>query len=337
MLTPILFAFACPLLLALGLTYALIYLAPRLGLIDRPDPRKVHTRPTPRAGGLAVFAAVALTVLLTPPGPGPGGLWLLALGLPLVVLGLLDDLWSLSWQLRLGVQALLALVAVIGSLPGTNWLTGILAGLWIVTLVNAFNMLDNMDMLSAGTAWIAAGTLFLGPLVAGTTPAPGDGFLPVVLMGALSGFLVFNRPPARIFLGDAGSTFLGLFVSLQSLRAALAPEAPAWLVLLPVCLCAVPCYDLVSVVLLRLSQGRSPFRPDRQHLSHRLAARGLSRPWAVTVIHVLALASGASALLLYLVTSWLGAALVCLQAAAWWGALALVEFLKESSHVSTPS
>jgi UDP-GlcNAc:undecaprenyl-phosphate GlcNAc-1-phosphate transferase len=217
-----------------------------------------------------------------------------------------------------------------------GWLTGALAVLWIVGLINAFNMLDNMDALSAGTAWIAAACLFLGPVLAGSVPADSDGLLPLMLMGALSGFLVFNQPPARIFMGDAGSTFLGLVVALQSLRPALGSQGPAWMGLFPVCLCAVPCYDLTSVVLLRLSQGRSPFHPDQQHLSHRLAARGLSRPRAVAVIHLLALASGAGAVLLYLVTSWLGAVLVCLQLAAWWGGLAVTEFLKENSHVSTP-
>ncbi len=302
---------------SLPLTALLIRLAPRLGLVDLPDPRKVHTRPTPRAGGVALFVAFLLAALL-PPGPWPSPALSLALvGLPIVLLGLADDLRPLSWQLRLAVQFLVAGLASWLLLPPSALPLHALAALWVVTLVNAFNMLDNMDALSAGTAAIA----FVALLLAG-----GDARAWLGLLGAVLGFLWFNRPPARVFMGDAGSTFLGFAVGVGTARLALAEGARPWAALAALAVCAVPCYDFTSVVLIRLREGRSPFHADKRHLSHRLAARGLSGPRAVGVIHVLALASGASGLLLYYVSDWPAATLAFGQLALWWGALALIEW-----------
>jgi UDP-GlcNAc:undecaprenyl-phosphate GlcNAc-1-phosphate transferase len=152
-------------------------------------------------------------------------------------------------------------------------------------------------------------------------------------MGALLGFLWFNRPPARIFMGDAGSTFLGFALGLGSVQVVWREGGPSWSWLVPPCILAVPCYDLLSVVLLRLSQGRSPFHADKQHLSHRLVGRGLSSWTAVRVIYLFALASGVSGVILYGVRDSLMAGLVVGQLAAWWIALAVMEFAaKEPRH-----
>ncbi|MCI0459397.1 MAG: hypothetical protein L0Z62_20800, partial [Gemmataceae bacterium] len=124
--------------------------------------------------------------------------------------------------------------------------------------------------------------------------------------------------------GDAGSTFLGFFLAIGTAQLVLDAPAPPWRWAVPVCLLAVPCYDLVAVVLLRLRQGRSPFHPDKQHLSHRLVAAGLSGPWAVRTIHLLALASGAAALLLYRADAE-GAVLVGVQLALWWAVVVVAD------------
>jgi UDP-GlcNAc:undecaprenyl-phosphate/decaprenyl-phosphate GlcNAc-1-phosphate transferase len=317
--------FGCPLAIAWLLTALLIRWAPRLGLVDYPSDRKVHTRPTPRAGGLAIFAAVVLSSLLSSLF---SLLYPLALGALIVLLGLLDDLRPLPWPWRLAVQFAVAVVAVFVCLPPISWPIRCLAVVWIAMLINAFNMLDNMDALSGGVAWIAAGFL-TAALGLASPPALAEGGAYILLMGALSGFLWFNRPPARIFMGDAGSTFLGFALGLGSARMALRNEDPSWMWMTPLCILAVPCYDLLSVVLLRLSQGRSPFHADKQHLSHRLVERGLSGWTAVRVIYLLALASGASGLLLYAVTSWWAAALVAGQLVIWWLALAVMEFTRK--------
>jgi UDP-GlcNAc:undecaprenyl-phosphate GlcNAc-1-phosphate transferase len=324
----------------------LIRWAPRLGLVDQPDPsRKVHRAPTPRAGGLGIAAGVTagagLLCVLDPSSRPAAGEWLWCV--PVVVLGYLDDRRPLPWQLRLGVQALLAAAAVrafFPDLPAPAAVWHALAVVWVVGLVNAFNMIDNMDLLSAGTAWVTAGGLALTAALSGGRP---EAFL--VLLGALTGFLWHNRPPARLFMGDSGSTFLGFFLGLSTLRPALDPPASVWWAwAVPVCLTAVPWYDLVTVVALRLRQGRSPFHADKQHLSHRLAAAGMAPPAAVGTIHLLALASGLTGLVLYQTSDAPVAALALAQLAAWWAAVALVDrritrrlFLVNEQPEATPT
>jgi UDP-N-acetylmuramyl pentapeptide phosphotransferase/UDP-N-acetylglucosamine-1-phosphate transferase len=262
---PGLLAFVVALCLSLALNAVLIRWAPRLGLVDLPDPRKVHSRPTPRAGGLAIFAAFLVAALL-PSQPWPSAAVPLALvGLPVV------------------------------------------------------------DALSAGTAAVALTVLMA---------AGGDAHTGLGLLGAVLGFLWFNRPPARLFMGDAGSTFLGFAVGVGTARLAMADGAPPWSPLAALAVCAVPCYDLTSVVLIRLREGRSPFHADKRHLSHRFVARGLRPPWAVCVIHMLALASGVCGLLLYNVRDWPSALLAFGQLALWWAALALTEWATRSADTS---
>jgi UDP-GlcNAc:undecaprenyl-phosphate GlcNAc-1-phosphate transferase len=281
------------------LTGLLIPLAPRLGLVDAPSPRKVHDRPTPRGGGIAIYLGVVVGVIVHRPADllDNTGLILLGIGGAIAVVGLIDDRRPLPWQLRILVHLSAAASAVYLLFEPAPWWLFLVGVLWIVGLTNAFNMLDNMDMLSAGTAFVAAAVL---AVVYADFPQANartwQGYC-WLMFAALAGFLWFNRPPARIFMGDVGSTFLGFFLGVTALNAASPPAASMdWLV--PVFLLAVPLYDMTSVVLIRLRQGRSPFHADKQHLSHRLAAMGLSRPGAVAVIHVLALVSGGFAVLL---------------------------------------
>jgi UDP-GlcNAc:undecaprenyl-phosphate GlcNAc-1-phosphate transferase len=318
-------AVGCAFVVSWLLTALLIRAAPRLGLVDHPAARKVHVTPTPKGGGLAIFAGFAVACLFL-----PVSLWQFLLFLVIVVLGLIDDLRPLSWQLRLGVQTAVVLVSVLLWPAEVAWPLRAVAVFWVVAMLNAFNLLDNMDALSGGVAWIAAAFLALACLT--RQPAWVDGhpalaFL--VLVAALSGFLWFNRPPARIFMGDAGSTFLGFFLGWASLDLAVPTPQMPWAPAVPLCVLAVPCYDTTSVVLLRLAQGRSPFHPDKQHVSHRLAARGLGSARAVGVIYLLAVASGVSGLVLYHVTDATGAVLVAGQLACWWVALAVMEFVGE--------
>jgi UDP-GlcNAc:undecaprenyl-phosphate GlcNAc-1-phosphate transferase len=225
---------------------------------------------------------------------------------------------------QLGLSAALV---VIGPLSQLDWWIRLLAWVWIVGLTNAYNMLDNMDALSGGVAVITAAFLAVGLLVRFPSDAT-DGALvvpQVAFAGAVLGFLWFNRPPARIFMGDAGSTYLGYVLAVRALG--IGPgvdESPAlWLAL--VCIFAVPCYDLLSVVLVRLWQRRSPFQADKQHLSHRLVQRGLSSTTAVRVIFLFTIASGCSGLVILIAWATSVAVVVVIQLAVWWGALAVIE------------
>ncbi|MEO8497410.1 MAG: MraY family glycosyltransferase [Planctomycetota bacterium] len=328
-------------LVALLGTFLMRQIAPRWGLVDQPNHRKVHVTPVPLGGGVAIatgvvvpFAIGTLVLLLTDeaslvkilpnfavPHLGGlrerlGGLWIMLGGaLLLMTLGLIDDRRGLDWRIRLFVQFAVAGVCVatqgwrltvfiddprLGSL-----LSVALSVIWIVALINSFNMLDNMDGLSAGVAAIAASILATVMLISPAAPHPQlfvAGFL-LVLVGALLGFLVHNRPPAKIFMGDAGSYFVGFCIAIATLLAtfagysATAPGPHA--VLAPLCVMAVPLYDMTTVIWIRLREGRSPFEADKNHFSHRLVELGLSKTQAVLTIYLTTATCGLGALLLH--------------------------------------
>ena len=242
-----------------------------------------------------------------------GRLWfLLAAGGVLTLLGLVDDRRGLDWRPRILIQAAVAAVVVWHwegwrlslYLLNQPWLTAALSVLWIVGLVNSFNMLDNMDGLSAGVGAIAAAMLALLLL---TTPHPlthqpqlfVSGFL-LLLVGSLLGFLWHNRPPARLFMGDAGSYFLGFcLATATSMATFTGGDLPPHTILAPLCILAVPLYDTVTVVWIRLRQRRSPFEGDTNHFSHRLVAMGMTKGKAVLTIYLATLICGLGGLLLH--------------------------------------
>ena len=134
----------------------------------------------------------------------------------------------------------------------------------------------------------------------------------VVLAGSLAGFLVHNRPPAKIFMGDAGSTFVGLMLACLTLSGTFYEpgQGSRHVILAPLCILAVPLYDFTTVLVIRLKDGRSPFQPDKNHFSHRLVELGLSKPHAVLTVHLATLTTGLGGLLLYRLQSWTDALLV---------------------------
>ena len=342
------------------------------GLVDQPGARKVHTTPTPLGGGVAIWAGVvvplavgqlvvwvlygarqgreALRWAADVPLPSivelhlPGlyqqssDLWgLLAAGTLLMLLGLADDRRGLDWRVRLGVQTLVAVTLVwrwtlsLFLMPDNRTLSVI----WIVALINSFNMLDNMDGLSGGVVGIAA-TLLAAVMLTAPYPAAGEpqlfiaGLL-LVLVGSLLGFLWHNRPPAKIFMGDAGSYFVGFLLATCTIMATFAgAETPRHAVLIPLCVLAIPLYDMVSVILIRLLEGRSPFAGDKSHFSHRLVDLGLSKPKAVGTVYLATATTGLGALLLYQVDT-VGAAIVVAIVACVVSLIAILEIAGRSN------
>lgn len=272
-----------------------------------------------------------------------GRLWfLLAAGGTLTLLGLVDDCRGLDWRPRLLIQSGVA-IAVVWHWAGWRlslylldqpWLTAALSVLWIVGLVNSFNMLDNMDGLSAGVGAIAAAMLALLLL---TTPHPVthqpqlfvSGFL-LLLVGSLLGFLWHNRPPARLFMGDAGSYFIGFCLATgTSMATFTGGDLPPHTILAPLCILAVPLYDTVTVVWIRLRQGRSPFEGDNSHFSHRLVAMGMTKGKAVLTIYLATIICGLGGLLLHQVDQ-RGAIVVMLLVGC---VLSLIWLLEQGSGV----
>jgi UDP-GlcNAc:undecaprenyl-phosphate GlcNAc-1-phosphate transferase len=253
----------------------------------------------------------------------------------LLLLGLADDARKLDWRFRLAIEFIVAAAVVFGRgwtlTIFVDWplVTSAISMLWIVWLINAFNMLDNMDGLSAGVAAIAATLLAIVMLL---TPEAGSsqpqlfvaGFL-FLLVGALVGFLYHNRPPARLFMGDAGSYFVGFCLAVMTIQATFTGSGlPRHAILAPLCVLAVPLYDTLSVVWIRLRAGRSPFQGDTSHFSHRLTALGLSKTQAVLTIYLTTAACGLGALLLHQVNE-AGAAIVMLVIACLLSVIAILE------------
>ena len=325
--------FLLSLVFSLALTRLAIAVAPRLGLVDHPGERKVHQRVTPLGGGVAIYLAVMLTMSVV-----VGAAWLAhwseafasclpelarvhaagvrstsgLLGLIVVAstvqmaVGLADDLrpQGLSYQARLVIEVGLVLALVLADVRLTlftdSWLVTVpITVLWVVGLTNALNFLDNMDALSGGVAFLAS--VFFAII----TALLGDLFVLgcfLVLAGALLGFLRYNWGPAKIFMGDAGSNFLGFWLGTLTVVGTFHTSGYGHVtVLAPLCVLAVPIYDSTSVILLRLAQGRSPFQPDKQHFSHRLVALGFRPKNAVMLIYLVTVTTAIGGVLLYYV------------------------------------
>jgi UDP-GlcNAc:undecaprenyl-phosphate GlcNAc-1-phosphate transferase len=332
--------------------------APKFGLVDKPGGRKAHRAPTPLAGGVAIWLTVVLMVACGALAIGPGkaylpaavaihagGAWervgqlglILGLSTIIMAMGLMDDRVGLGWKLRLSVQVGLAAIIVASGIRVTLFkpfdspiISGAITVLWIVGLTNSFNFLDNMDGLAAGVGLIAA-SLF----VAAQVEVEGR-FVPAVLLllvGALGGFLVHNRHPARLFMGDAGSNFIGFLLgTLTVVGTFTRPEQgySPYGVLTPLLVMAVPLYDTTSVILIRIREGRSPFEADRRHFSHRLVDRGLTPPLAVRTIYLVTLAGGLGALLLPL--RFMNGATACVVVAQTVCLLGVVALLEVSTN-----
>ena len=353
---------AVPSLLITALSVQLIRSrAPRWGLMAQPRADRFHDRARPLGGGVAIWLGVVGTFVLLevalwlfwtellprdllPPlvSQHLTGLWqqsaklwvLLGSGTIMMILGLSDDRWGLDWRVRLCVQTIVAAGMVWQGWRLTlflDWpiLTGPLSVLWIVGIVNAFNLLDNMDGLAAGVAWIAVVLLAAVMLLAPDPQTHGPqlfvaGFL-IVVAGALASFWCYNWSPAKIFMGDAGSYFVGFCLATATLMATFAGgNLPTHALFAPLCLLAVPIYDTTTVVSIRLRQGRSPFQGDRNHFSHRLVELGFSPRQAVATIYLLTAACGLGALLLHQVDA-RGAAVILLMILAMLSVVAILE------------
>jgi len=281
------------LLLSTLLVPVAISIAVHFGFLDHPGPAKSHTEAVPYLGGAAIVVAFAAVVLIgvaldPPPSGSPQLAAFLGLGVLLAVIGLVDDLaGGLSPWLRLALET--AAAVAVWALGSSAHLSGvprpidaIISVLWLVGVTNAFNLLDNIDGLSAGTATIAALAIFGVAVLQHRYLVAA---LAIALAGCAAGFLRSNFHPAKIYMGDAGSLFLGfvLAVLLLKLRANAPTRVPVVVIL------AIPglaLFDTSLVVVSRLYHRISPFQGGKDHTSHRLVRLGLSVPAAVAVLFV---------------------------------------------------
>ena len=271
---------AIALLVAIALTPAAGKLAWRLGIVARPSPRGVHRVPTPLLGGVAVVAAWLAALGLGEIGIGRSGpvVAILIGAAAMAGVGLWDDLRSPPWWAKLVAQVAIAVGFIAVALPELPWPVQAARVAWIVTLTNAFNLIDNSDGLASGNAAVAAAGygVLAGPV------APEVAAVALALAGAASGFFVHNFGRSLIFLGDAGSLPLGF--ALGGLGAVLASHdgAPTWPALaLPV---SYPLFDVAFVIVRRTCAGRSPVVGGTDHTVHALGAALASLRAAVVLL-----------------------------------------------------
>jgi len=317
--------------------------AMRLGAVSIPGGRHVHKESIPRLGGVAIFfaffAPIALLFLVeTGVAETLRSEWQKAVGLLLggslmCAVGALDDTKGLRALHKLGAQVVAACVAfafgfriVAVSLPIVGDLQmGVFAlpitVLWIVGIINAINLIDGLDGLAAGVAIFAAITNFVVAYLAGSVLV---GLLMSAMLGAALGFLIYNFNPARIFMGDSGSYFIGYVLAVTSLAGALQKASTTVSLLVPVVALGVPIFDTLFAMVRRFLERRPIFSPDRGHIHHRLLDMGLTHRRAVLIIYGVSVVFTVSAIAISLGRSWeVGIALVCSSAVL----LGLVRFV----------
>ena len=346
------------------ITRFMIGFSPKIGFVDKPGGRKIHDNAKPLGGGVAITLALIFPLIagivivrfapqwvvekladhpdaaaLVTGAQQQAPLTLALVGSVLImhVMGLIDDRRALGPYVKLFIQLLAAGILVLyfdiramtflDAQVGGPWLSGLLTIFWIAAITNAFNFLDNMDGLSAGVATICA-TAFLI-----STCLIGQWFVAATLaclVGSVLGFLIWNFPPAKIFMGDSGSLVIGFVLGVLTVRTTFLSKgedfANGWhAVFSPLLVLALPLYDMIVVSAIRLSRGKSPFVGDRNHFSHRLVNRGMSRRTAVLCLYLVAAATSISAIVLPQVRSGLLAFLIVGQTLMILGLVMLLE------------
>ena len=379
MVLPVLLLIVIGFLVSLPVTALLVRLGHRRGLLDTPGARGHHKqlRAIPNIGGIAIYLA-----MVVPLGAGLATLWftdesiwkqwipalvdhlprirqstataiaMLACMTVLHIVGLIDDRRSLGPAFKFAVQFAAASVMVIWFdvrlltlldhfLPFGQVPSMIVTVLWIVAVTNAINFMDNMDGLAGGVSAIAAALFMIATIL------NAQWFIAAtlaLLIGGVIGFLVFNFPPARIFMGDGGSMVIGFVLAVLTARTTYYdPQQDdvalggAWYgVFMPLIVLAIPLYDFTTVSFLRVKQGKSPFVGDQQHFSHRLVQRGLSRRSAVIVIWSATAVTGIGGIALGSLQPW-QAALVGMQTILVLMIIALLEHVSRRAAGDTVS
>ena len=296
----------------------------KLGAIDVPkDERRMHKVPIPRMGGLAIFLGFIISVLLFVEVDDQMKGILLG-SVIIVVMGIIDDITPLRASLKFVIQILAALIPVYYGVQITcisnpnlfsdnpywnfGWLSIPITVIWIVGLTNAVNLIDGLDGLAIGVSSISALTMLA---IAILVAEPQVAVIMAALVGACIGFMPYNMNPAKIFMGDTGSTFLGYILACITIQGLFKFYAVISFVV-PFLILGLPIFDTMFAIIRRISHGQNPMAPDRSHVHHRLIDMGLNQKQAVAVLYVISAILGLSAVVL--ATSGEIKAILCLMA-----------------------
>jgi UDP-GlcNAc:undecaprenyl-phosphate/decaprenyl-phosphate GlcNAc-1-phosphate transferase len=290
--------YVMPFLLAMVVTMAWLPVFGRVAakwrIVDHPGERKVHAVPIPRIGGVAMAIGVLAAALIVVPLEAPDRYFLIAAGV-VALFGGLDDRFDLDYRIKLLGQLLAAGIVIVGGdiqihaltlddrvmLP--EWVSIPLTLFFLVGITNAINLADGLDGLAGGTTFLSLCALAMLAYSGGQVSSAA---LALTFAGAVLGFLRFNTFPASVFMGDAGSQLLGFAVGVLSLRATQSGNS-AVSAATPILLLALPILDTLSVMVQRMSEGRSPFSADKNHIHHKLLSFGFDHHEAVMVIYAI--------------------------------------------------
>ena len=304
-------AFAVAAVLSYFFTPPVKNFAHKVGAIDVPkDARRMHKKPIPRLGGLAIYCGFLCSILIF--GQLDETMLCVLLGAAIIVaLGIFDDVLALGAKLKFVVQIVAAAIPVcigdlqIGLFTNLNPLSdtpfvhlGILAVpatiIWIVGITNAVNLIDGLDGLAVGVSSIAAITMLAVALLTGNMPIA---ITMAALAGACIGFMPYNLNPAKIFMGDTGSTFLGYMLATVSIMGLFKFYAVISFAV-PFLILGLPIFDTANAIIRRVAAGRSPMSPDRGHVHHKLIDMGFNQKQAVAILYAISATLGLTAVVL---------------------------------------
>ena len=293
-MSPYLLMAASALIIAIGGTPLVRYAAMQLGILDQPSARKVHHAPVPLMGGAAIYIAFIAALAIWGERSYVNEVVGIFVGATLVSLvGALDDSRGVGSYLKLAIQIAAASILILSGVQVRlfdGFMDIVLTLLWVVGITNAFNLLDNMDGLSAGVATVASAFFTLLAAMSGQYLV---GTLAAALGGACVGFLVYNWNPARVFMGDTGSLFLGFLLAAVGIKLRFPANSASITWMIPVLILALPIFDTSLVFISRLRRGKNPLTTaGKDHLSHRLARLTGSQREAVLLCYLVTGATG---------------------------------------------
>ena len=291
---------ASALVIAIGGTPLVRYAALKLGILDNPSARKIHSAPVPLMGGAAIYVAFIAALALWGERSYVNEVVGIFVGATLVsIVGALDDSRGMGSYLKLLFQLAAAFILILSGVQ-VRLFHGVLdialTLLWVVGITNAFNLLDNMDGLSSGVATIAAAFF---TLLAAMSDQYLVGTLAAALFGACIGFLVYNWNPAQVFMGDTGSLFLGFLLAAVGIKLRFPANSASITWMIPILVLALPVFDTTLVFFSRLRRGNNPLTTaGKDHVSHRLARRTGSQREAVLLCYLIAGGTGLASIFL---------------------------------------
>ena len=291
---------ASALVFAIGGTPLVRYAALKLGILDQPSSRKIHSAPVPLMGGAAIYVAFIAALAIWGERSYVNEVVGIFVGATLVsIVGALDDSRGLGSYLKLLFQVAAASILILSGVQVRlfdGMLDIVLTLFWVVGITNAFNLLDNMDGLSSGVATIAAAFF---TLLAAMSDQYLVGTLAAALCGACIGFLVYNWNPARVFMGDTGSLFLGFLLAAVGIKLRFPANTASITWMIPVLVMALPVFDTTLVFISRLRRGKNPLTTaGKDHVSHRLARRTGSQREAVLLCYLITGGTGLASIFL---------------------------------------